>query len=91
MPVTVSMFMLMGVSVDVTVAMVVIIQLPGIMLLGESVYVLVCHSLSSFIKDTPKACPWLFYVFYMKRRRKSSPGARTQCFTAVYISSSTPS
>ena len=77
MPVTVSMFMLMGVSVDVTVAMVVIIQLPGIMLLGESVYVLVCHSLSSFIKDTPKACPWLFYVFYMKRRRKSSPGART--------------
>ena len=75
MPVTV--LMSVGMGVDMTVAMVVIIQLPGIMLLGKRVYVLVCHSLSSFIKDTPKACPWLFYVFYMKRRRKSSPGART--------------
>ena len=55
MPVTV--LMSVGMGVDVTVAMVMIVQLPGIMLLGESVYILVCHSLSSFIKDTPKACP----------------------------------
>ena len=51
---------LMGVGVDVTVAVVVVVQLPGIMLLGKRVYVLVCHSISSFIKGTPKACPQYF-------------------------------